>query len=112
MTLVGLEISHERELGELFLHYFKHIVLIGLQVVKRNQSISVGSLTLMNPKSDDFIRFLVSIGLRKQHSLVNIGNVSKIEFVVEIDGGFFEPFGNGVVQQKCGSDNLIGLLED
>lgn len=112
LTLIRLEIPHEGKFRKLLLHYFEHIILIRLQVIEGNESIAVRTFAFVNPESDDFIRLLVSIGLREQHALVYVGDVSEVEFVMEVDGGFFEFLGNGVVQEECGADDLVGLFED
>jgi hypothetical protein len=59
---------------------------ISLQVLLIDKSISIDTFTLVHPKSSQIVWFFDGLKFGLQKTLEDIGQMTNIEFIVEVDG--------------------------
>ena len=63
---------------------------ISLQVLLVDESISIDTFALVYPKSSQIVWFLDGLKLGLEKTLEDIGQMTNIEFIVEVDGSLSE----------------------
>lgn len=61
-----------------------------LQMLGANKTITIDALTLVSPQLNKVVRLLDGFLVRLEHTLHDIGQVTHIEFVVEVNGSLLE----------------------
>jgi len=79
-------------------HDFKHTLLVSLEILSGDETITVGTLALVNPELNEFIWLSKLVRIGEKKSLENIGHVSQVKLVVEVDGCFSEVSSNSLVE--------------
>ena len=64
--------------------------LVSLQVLLIDESISIDTFTLVHPKSSQIVWFLDGLEFGLEKTLEDIGQMTNIEFIVEVDGSLSE----------------------
>lgn len=95
---------------ERFLQQFEHEGIIFSKVIRWNQSISVGSLGLMDPKLNHLFRLLEFWGIGKKKSLENVGQVPQVELIVEVNSSFSEGTNDILMEDQSWPDNKRSQL--
>ena len=57
-----------------------------LQMLGANKTITIDALTLVSPQLNKVVRLLDGFLVRLEHTLHDIGQVTHIEFVMEVNG--------------------------
>lgn len=59
----------------------------------------------MDPELNEFIRLCKFVGVGEKKSLENIGHVSQVKLIVEVDGCFSEICSNSLMEGQGSSDD-------
>jgi hypothetical protein len=85
-----LEVLVQVELTERFLGKISSERTISLQVLSTHKTITIHTLRLVEPKFDKVIWFLDGFGSCLEETLENVGQVTNIEFVMEVSSSLSE----------------------
>ena len=85
-----MEVFAQVEFGEGLLADFRSKFAVLAQVFGGDQSITVDALGLVDPQFNQKIGFLDRFNLCNEQSLENVGQVTHVEFVMEVDGSLTE----------------------
>jgi len=83
---------------ELLPYDFKHTFFVSLEILSRDETITVGTLALVDPELNEFIGLGKLVWIGEKKSLENIGHVSQVKLVVEVDGCFSEIRSNSLME--------------
>lgn len=70
-----------------------------------DETITVNTFGLVNPQFDEHVRFLDSILFGDEETLENVGQVTDVELVMEVNGSLSECALNFRVQLESGLDD-------
>jgi len=93
-----LEEFGEVVFSKLFLEQIEHNIFVLGEMVQIDQSISISSLGLVDPQSNQLIGFLELSRLGQQQALEYIRKMSDIKLIVEVNGSLSEGDYNGLMQ--------------
>lgn len=82
------------------------------QVRVRNESVTIDTLSLVHPKFDQFLRLGDSFDLGVKQTLEHVGQVTHVEFVMEVRRSLTEVASDLGVQVQSRLDDDLNLLVD